>query len=52
MNNLVKARAIVDAVLEELSGRSGIGNALENVDDDVRRELRDTLIDLVLIELS
>jgi hypothetical protein len=34
---------IVEAVIRELSDRSGIGNALEEIDEDVMAELIDKL---------
>lgn len=51
-SDLVKARAIVDAILDNLSDRKGIGNELDHIDADVRQELRDDLIDIVLRELA
>ena len=34
---------IVEAIINELSDRSGIGNALEEIDEDVMAELIDKL---------
>lgn len=38
------AQKIVEAILSELSGRSGIGNQLDEIDDDIKKELKKTLV--------
>ena len=41
---------IVDKILSNLSGRSGIGNMLDEIDDEVMKEIRDSLIEIVINE--
>ena len=49
-----KAKEIVDAVLEELKGRSGVGNELEGIEQDQEtwEELNQTLVDTVDAKLA
>lgn len=46
------AKSIVRRVLHDLEGRSGVGNELEMLDDDVNRELKATLAKIVDEELN
>lgn len=41
------AAAIVDTILTDLEGRAGIGNALDDIDAEIRQEMRTELIGLV-----
>ena len=41
------AEDIVEAILVDLSGRSGVGNELEAVDNEVYDELEETLTQIV-----
>lgn len=41
------AERIVDVILSDLEGRSGVGNALEEIDDDVYHDMKETLVYLV-----
>jgi hypothetical protein len=49
---LAACREAVDAIVDDLSGRSGLGNALDECDSGVQREMRETWTQLVLSELS
>ncbi len=46
--NRTTAEKIVDAILEDLSDRRGIGNEYEQIDDDVKSELRETWIKVTM----
>lgn len=41
------AEKIVEAVLKDLGGRSGIGNALEECDEGIQREIQEELTEKV-----
>lgn len=47
MSNKKKAKKIVEAVLKDLSGRSGIGNEIENCDNEIREEIDSELTQIV-----
>ncbi len=47
-----RARTIVSAVLAELGDLRGIGNEIEQLDDDVRTELITTLTNMVQVKLD
>lgn len=49
MNRALAAK-IIDALIVEMSGRSGIGDEWDGMDDDVRDEIREAWIALVLEE--
>ena len=42
-----KAEAIVNDILLDLSGRAGIGDELDGCDEDIKDEIRTTLIEIV-----
>lgn len=46
------ADKIVKAVLEDLAGRSGIGNALEECDQEIQREIKEELTEKVQAVLT
>jgi len=41
------ASRIVEGILKDLAGRSGIDHAIESIDDDVREEMEDDLVEVV-----
>jgi hypothetical protein len=41
-----KAEQVVDAILSDLSGRAGIGNELDAIDDDIKAEMKQELIEI------
>jgi hypothetical protein len=41
------AENIVDIILSDLESRSGVGNALEEIDDDVYHDMKESLIYLI-----
>jgi hypothetical protein len=41
------ARAVVDKIVDDITDRSGLGNAWEGIDADVREEIRKTWTDIV-----
>ncbi len=46
------ARDIVNAIELDILDRGGIGNELEQVDDDIREEIRDAWQEIVLGKLN
>lgn len=44
---LSKAQVTAGAVLADLSDRCGIGNELERCDEDIKREIRETLARII-----
>jgi len=43
---------IVQAILENLADRNGVGNALDNIDEDIMEKLKQELRDIVSAELD
>ncbi len=43
----LKAKRIVKAVLDNLQGRSGIGNMLDEIDPDIYAEMVEELVEVV-----
>lgn len=43
-----QAKAIVKAIIADLTGRRGLRQEWDQIDDDVKREIRDTWIALVI----
>lgn len=41
------ATEIREAILNDLTGRSGIGNSFDDIDDDIREEINDTLDEII-----
>ena len=41
------AKKIVEDILEDLHGRAGIGNELDQIDDDIREEIKNELQEIV-----
>jgi len=48
----VVASKVVDRILADLSDRAGIGNALDDIDEEVKEEMIDDLRTIVLEELA
>lgn len=48
----VLARKAAEAILIDLSDRSGLGNELDNVDDETKEEMLNTWAGLILRETS
>jgi hypothetical protein len=44
---MTKAESIVNDILLELSDRAGIGDELDGCDDEIKDEIRTTLIEIV-----
>ncbi len=42
-----RAEKIVEAVLADLGDRSGVGNALDGIDDDIKVEMKEELVEKV-----
>jgi hypothetical protein len=43
-----EAERIVDAIIRDLSDRSGIGDEWHQIDEDLQAEVRDTWIELAM----
>lgn len=43
-----KARKAAEAILSDLSDRGGIGNALDEVDDGIKKEIKDMMVAEIL----
>ena len=43
----VRSKPIAKAIIDNLLDRSGIGNALEECDDDIREEILDTISNII-----
>lgn len=41
LTRLVPASKIVDAIIEDLSGRKGLGDEWDQIDDDVKEQIRE-----------
>ena len=48
----IKATLIVEAIVKDIEGRSGLGNVWEEIDSVVRGEILDTWKDIVLRRLD
>jgi len=48
----IKATLIVEAIVKDIEGRSGLGNVWEEIDSVVREEILDTWKDIVLSRLD
>jgi hypothetical protein len=46
------ASRIVEAILEDLDGRSGVGDELAQIDEDTHAEMIDELVRIVKLELA
>lgn len=46
------AKRIVKAILEDLHGRSGIGDEFDQITDDIQQEIYDELVEVVLAEFT
>lgn len=45
------ARAIAEQIEADIGGRSALGDAWAEIDDDIRKEIRDTWIEIVMQEM-
>jgi hypothetical protein len=43
-----EAEKIVDKLIDDLQGRSGLGNVWDEMDDEIRRDLKDAWIEIVM----
>ena len=46
------AQEIAELIASDISDRDGIGNALDEIDDDIREEMLDAWADLILEKLD
>ena len=51
MENEIKAKEIVLAILHDITGRSGIGNEYEQIDEEIQQEIFETWVKIVIDKL-
>jgi hypothetical protein len=46
--DIEKAESSVDKIIDDLSGRCGVGDEWDNIDDDIKEEIRSCWVGLIL----
>ncbi len=51
MEKEIKAKEIVLEIIDDITGRSGIGNEYEQIDEEIQQEIFDTWVKIVVDKL-